>query len=361
MIEIDHIHKSYGETKALDDVTFDIEEGSFMCVFGPPGAGRTTLLKIIAGVERPDAGKVFCDQEDITEKPPRERGVAMVFQNFALYPHFNVYKNIASPLLVQKLPKEQIDARVRRVASFLGIEPLLTRGVERLSGGERQRVAIGRALVREPKILLLDEPLANLDAKGRMSMRTELKKIQAKLGKHIVYTTSDPLEVFALADRVCVMEKGKVKQLGTPEEVYKGPIDMTTAVRFGYPAMNTVKCRVLKKGDGLTLESEDFTLDITPLQKILKPFLSMDLIMGLRPEHIKLVDTKEKTDGALSGKIFGYEVLGSDTIAYVSVGNTLIQVFVPFIYEPKINADVRLSFDLDDLYFFDSKTEKPIR
>lgn len=355
------MHKSYGKKKVLNDVTLDIEEGGFTTLFGPPGSGRTTLLKILSGAEQPDEGRLFFNDVDITNKPLGERDVAMVFQRFALYPQWNVYRNIASPLTVRKLKREQIDQKVKRIANFLGVDGLLKRDVNSLSGGEKQRVAIARALVKEPAILLLDEPLANLDAKVRESMRSELKSIQTGLGKHIVYSTSDPVEVFALADKVCVMDQGKIVQVGTAEQIYEHPADLTTAVRFGNPAMNAIKCRVVEKNGKILCQTADFALDMTTLRENMSKLVSKDLMLGMRPEHIALLEGEEKAPNSLPGKVFTTEVLGSDTIVYVRIGETMLRVFVPRICESMEDQDVRILFDVEKSYLFDENNGQNLR
>jgi multiple sugar transport system ATP-binding protein len=202
--------------------------------------------------------------------------------------------------------------------------------------------------------------MANVDAKIRTSMRAQLKTIQKTLGKYVIYSTPDPVEVFALADKVCVMNQGQVFQFDTPDEVYKHPVNLTTAVRFGSPAMNTYSCHLVEKGNGLTLEAKDFKLDVRSLRETLKKSPSKDLVIGLRPENLRIADGKEKPDFVLPAKIFGYEITGSDTIVYVRVGEALMSVFVPSIYEPVLDSDVRICFDMDALYFF-QETGEPVR
>ncbi len=361
MLKLDHVSKSYGKKRALNDITLDIRDGDFTILFGPPGSGRTTLLKTLSGAEQPDKGRVFFNDLDITNKPLGERDVAMVFQRFALYPQWNVYRNIASPLRVRKLERQQIDEKVKRVASFLGVDSLLKRDVDSLSGGEKQRVAIARALVKEPDILLLDEPLANLDAKVRESMRSELRSVKTGLGKHIIYSTSDPVEAFALADRVCVMDQGKIVQLGTAEEIYKHPTDLTTAVRFGHPAMNTVKCKIVEKNGKILCQTADFALDMTALRETMSKLVSRDLILGMRPEQIVLLDAEQRAPNSLSGKVFTIEVLGSDTIVYVNIGETMLRIFVPRICGSIEDQDVRILFDVENAYLFDEKSGQNLR
>jgi len=363
-ITISHVGKKYGARKVLDDITLDIGSESFTCLFGPPGAGKSTLLRILAGIERPDEGKIYFDGEDVTDLAPRKRNVAMVFQNFALYPHLKVYDNIASPLKVAKKPKEEIDKKVREVAGFLRIAHLLDRSPVYLSGGEKQRVAIARALAKSPKIYLFDEPLTNVDAKIRLTMRTELKIMQRKLKQTIIYATPDPVEVLTVGDRVAVMDQGVVHQYSPVKEAYEHPVDLLTGSYLGYPAMNLVDCSLVEKDDKPILDAGTFTVDMTLMKEQVKQFSHEELIMGLRPEHIEISLRPPKEEGVttrvLKGKVFTSEVVGSDTIVYVKVNDTMLRVFVPSVYRVEENKSIWLSFHVNKLYLFEKKTGRNI-
>ncbi|RLE52516.1 MAG: glycerol-3-phosphate ABC transporter ATP-binding protein, partial [Candidatus Methanomethylicota archaeon] len=237
-IHLEHVTKVFGEVVAVDDVTLTIREKEFMVLLGPSGCGKTTTLRIIAGLEEPTKGEVYIDDQPVTYLPPKDRDIAMVFQNYALYPHMKVYDNIAFPLKLRKYPKEEIDKMVKEVAEMLHIEDLLDRMPKQLSGGEQQRVALARALIRRPKAFLLDEPLSNLDAKLRVVMRAELKRLQKELGVTTVYVTHDQAEAMTMADRIAVMKDGKVLQVGSPADVFNKPVNLFVAGFIGSPPMN---------------------------------------------------------------------------------------------------------------------------
>lgn len=363
-VRINHLKKKYGAQAVLNDITLDIKSESFTCFFGPPGAGKSTLLRILAGIEPPDEGRIYFDGQDVTDLSPKERDIAMVFQNFALYPHFKVYDNIASPLKVAKRPKDEIDEKVREVARFLKIDHLLDRYPVYLSGGEKQRVAIARALAKSPKIYLFDEPLTNVDAKIRLTMRTELKMMQKKLKQTIIYATPDPVEVLTMGDKVAVMDLGVIHHYSSVEEAYERPTDLITGSYLGYPSMNIIDCSLLEKDGNLILDAGAFTVDATPIKDEIKQLTHKELKIGLRPEHIELslhpLKKESATTRMLKMKVFGAEVVGSDTIVYTKIDDLLLKAFVPSVYMVKKDSDIWLSFNLNKLYLFDKKTGKKI-
>ncbi len=240
-VEIRHLSKRFAQLNAVDDVDLSIREGEFLVLLGPSGCGKTTLLRMIAGLERPTAGEIFIGGERMDDAPPRARGIAMVFQSYALYPHRTVARNISFPLEAHGLARAAIEEKVRWAAEMFGIDRYLDRYPRQLSGGERQRVALCRALVRDPKVFLLDEPLANLDAKLRNMARDELKRFQRQVKRTVVYVTHDQVEAMGLGDRIVVMDRGKVRQVGTPHEVYEDPVDTFVATFLGQPPMNLVE------------------------------------------------------------------------------------------------------------------------
>ena len=267
-VELQNVTKIYDKTiKALDDVSFTVKDGEFFVLLGPTGAGKTTMLRSVAGLEKIDKGKILFDDEDITSAQPAARDTAFVFQQYSLYPHYKVYDNLAFPLRspLRKLPESEIDSKVTKIAEMLKISPKLNNKATELSGGEMQRVAIGRALVRDPNIYLMDEPLSSLDAKLRESLRVELKKIQLNLGATILYVTHDQAEATTMADEIGVLENGKIAQIGTPEEIYNKPNSIYVANRLGSPKINILSNSTLKT----SLPSSDHQL-------------------GVRPEHVKL-------------------------------------------------------------------------
>ncbi|MBW2057208.1 MAG: ABC transporter ATP-binding protein [Deltaproteobacteria bacterium] len=247
-IFIDGISKRFGDRPVLTDVSLEVGEGSFTCLLGPPGAGKTTLLRIIAGLEDPTEGRILFDGADMASVGPQQRGVAMVFQDFALYPHLTVFGNIASPLIASRRPKDEVDREVRSVSDFLNIGPLLDRKPWQLSGGERQRVAIACLLVRNPRVALFDEPLVNLDYKIREEMRGQFKTMQEEFGQTIIYATPDPVDAMVMADRVVLIDRGTVQQYAPVDEVYERPANVFSGVYLGFPAMNTIPGTITMKG-----------------------------------------------------------------------------------------------------------------
>ncbi len=291
-VDIQHLSKRFGDLHAVDDVDLSIHEGEFLVLLGPSGCGKTTLLRMIAGLERPTAGEIRIGGERVNDAPPRARGIAMVFQSYALYPHRTVSRNISFPLEALGLPRGVIEEKVRWAADMFSISRYLDRYPRQLSGGERQRVALCRALVRDPKVFLLDEPLANLDAKLRNTARDELKRFQRRIKTTTVYVTHDQVEAMGLGDRIAVMDGGKVRQIGTPQEVYEAPVDTFVATFVGQPPMNLVV-----SGD---------------------PALPPGTLLGFRPEHFLPLD---HFPAAESVRRFGFavrrvEYLGSDRYVY---------------------------------------------
>jgi len=362
-ILIDGISKHFGNHQVLNKVSLEVQDGSFTCLLGPPGAGKTTLLRIIAGLVSPGEGKILFDGTDIAAVPPQKRGVAMVFQDFALYPHLSVFQNIASPLLSSKRPKDEIEQEVKSVSSFLNIGGLLGRKPWQLSGGERQRVAIARVLVKKPQIALFDEPLVNLDYKIREEMRGQFKTMQEEMGQTIIYATPDPLDAMVMADKVALIDTGVIQQYTTVDEAYQKPANMFSGVYLGFPAMNTIS-GAIKKDDGRVFfdaRSLVELIDITRLSSHLTPE-EKKIVLGLRPEHLFVSrERPPEWDVTLDEAEFIMgEVIGSDTILHVKVGEWLIKSFVPRIERMKPDTKVFVSFNLDHIHLFDQETEKSI-
>lgn len=358
VIKVDHITKQLEGKKVLDDITFEIEDRSFTCILGPPGAGKTTLLRIIAGLETPSQGRIFFDHEEVTDLSPQKRGVSMVFQDFALYPHLTAYENIASPLKAIKMPGAEISSRIEEVAEFLKIADLLERKPEQLSGGEMQRLAIARVLVKRPRICLFDEPLVNLDYKIREGMRTEFKLMQEELGQTIIYATPDPVDALAMADKVAILNNGKVEQYTGVDEAYNHPATVFAGTYLGYPAMNVIKCEMVEKEEKLLLDAGSFTLDVTVVKDKLKSSVK-EVFLGIRPEHLNIGEQPlEEMDACFEAKIVVGEVIGSDTIVHLRLGQHLLKAFVPEIYRAGLGKTVWISFNLGDIHIFDHTTSK---
>jgi carbohydrate ABC transporter ATP-binding protein, CUT1 family (TC 3.A.1.1.-) len=320
-LRLDRITKRFRNVVAVDNVSLDVGKGEFIVLLGPSGCGKTTTLRIIAGLEIPDEGRVYIDGIDVTDLEPGDRDVAMVFQDYALYPHMSVFDNIAFPLVVRRsklrLGKKDIEGKVLKVARMLGIDGLLDRKPTQLSGGQQQRVALARALVREPKVWLMDEPLSNLDALIRVQVRAELKKLQKDLGITTVYVTHDQIEALTLADRIAVMNKGRVLQVGSPKEVYEDPEHVFVATFIGSPPMNILECEATKE----TLECPGFSKPLPPDTVNLQG----KLYIGIRPEHIEIVSGSINED-VVRAKVYVVEPLGAEYIVNVMVGGEIVKV-----------------------------------
>jgi multiple sugar transport system ATP-binding protein len=318
-ISLQDVGKTFGKTEAVSNVAFDIHDGEFAVFVGPSGCGKSTLLRLIAGLEDVSSGSIAFDGRDVTPLPPAERGVAMVFQSYALYPHMNVYDNMAFGLKLAKTGKQNMDERVRETARILQIEHLLERKPRELSGGQRQRVAIGRAIVRQPRVFLFDEPLSNLDAALRVQMRIELKRLHRKLGTTMIYVTHDQVEAMTLADRIVVLNEGKVEQVGAPLELYHHPRNLFVAGFIGSPKMNFLAATVTAcDADLVTLDLGSGRPVIAAVAETTALHPGAKVTLGLRPEH--LTDTS-LGDGQLEGEVIALEHLGSETYVHLACGN----------------------------------------
>jgi multiple sugar transport system ATP-binding protein len=356
-VTLDGVSKQFADVKAVDSVSVKIDDKEFLTLLGPSGCGKTTALRLIAGLETPTAGRIFIGDRFVNDIPPKSRDIAMVFQSYALYPHMTVRENIAFPLKLRKLSKSEIDARVRKTAELLKISHLLGRRPKQLSGGEQQRVALGRAIVREPKVFLMDEPLSNLDAKLRIHMRAELKALQKRLGITTVYVTHDQVEAMTMSDRIALMEKGQLLQTATPAEIYMRPADMSVAGFIGNPPMNFIDCSFVERGDTACLETGTFTFDVTELRDFLKMFSAgSEMVLGIRPEDIDV--SIEKVPRSIESRIYVIEPLGSELILDISIGEALIRVKCSAKLHVSSGDPVWLLFNPSRMHFFDKKTGK---
>jgi multiple sugar transport system ATP-binding protein len=349
---LDRISKTIHKKKVLDNISLRVEEGSFVCLLGPAGGGKTTLLKIIAGLEMPSAGAVFFGQENVTTREPYKRDVSMVFQDFALYPHMSVFKNIASPLTAKKLPKSDIAKKVNDVAKFLKIDRFLDRKISQLSGGEMQRVAIGRALAKDAKIVLFDEIFVNLDYKLREEMRVEFKELVDKLNITTIFSSPDPEDGLSLADKVAVVHEGKILQYDTRDVIYNSPVDVFTGEYFGYPEMNLIDCTIAGENGDLHLRTDSFQI---PLKKAFaeKTIPPGNYRLGIRPEHIGISETKSDAGISVTGQMLLTEVIGSDTIVHIDLGKNTIQSFLPGIYRNVNDKQIFIGFNPGSIYLFE--------
>jgi multiple sugar transport system ATP-binding protein len=366
-LDLVSIQKSFDTVKILHDVSISLADGEFLVLVGPSGCGKSTLMNIIAGLEEPTGGLLKLDGQDITHVAPAERNISMVFQSYALYPNMTVARNIEFPLQMRKVEKSLRDERVKSVAKLLQIEHLLARKPKQLSGGQRQRVAIGRALAREPKLYLFDEPLSNLDAQLRLDMRTEIKKLHHQLKATIVYVTHDQIEAMTLATRIAVMKSGVVQQLGTPSEVYNRPANTFVAGFMGSPRMNLAKARVVDQAGALALEFQNegahkIVLTLPSHFSNLRGYLGQVIIAGIRPETINLpqAGNRKDTETNFSAKIVVTEPTGAETLAILDFGGYEFTATLDPDISFTVGQGTQFTVDLAKLVCFDEKTENLI-
>lgn len=351
-VEIRSLLKSYGETQILHGLNVDIEDGEFVVLVGPSGCGKSTLLRMIAGLEGITGGTIQIGDRVVNNLPPAERDIAMVFQNYALYPHKTVRANMAFSLRMRGMDKGEIDKRVDRAAEILGLKPYLDRYPRALSGGQRQRVAMGRAIVRDPQVFLFDEPLSNLDAKLRVQMRTEIRELHQRLQTTTVYVTHDQIEAMTMADKIVVMQGGHIEQIGTPLELYDKPRNVFVAGFIGSPSMNFFDGVVVKSGSTLGAQIGDVVLGI-PKGTNVK--VDQEIIIGIRPEALKISDT------GIAGTISVIEPTGSET--HVMLRHALGQDFTLISRERRafhVGQEITMSADPEHLHIFDKSTEERV-
>jgi len=344
------VAKSFGRIEALQHIDLEVEDGEFFVILGPSAAGKTTTLRAIAGLEKLDAGSIVLDGHDMAEVPVQQRGIAMVFQNFALYPHLSTAKNLAYPLREEKVPGQQIKQRVHEIAEMLGITHTLKRKPASLSGGEQQRLAIGRAIIRNPKLLLLDEPLTNLDAKLRHDMRAEFKRLHRELGMTMIYATPDQLEALSMGQRVGVIIDGKIVQTETPATLYDAPRDREVARLVGDPPMNFIPGTLRRNGSDPSLELPFINLAAADLGDSLAAFdAGTEFLFGLRPQDLKLAGNTE-LDDAFDAEIAITEPQGDITILDLKAANEVLQMVVPEAEGARHGAgeEIRVRFNPQD-------------
>jgi multiple sugar transport system ATP-binding protein len=361
-LRIKDLTKRYGNVKALGDFSLEIKSGEFMVLLGPSGCGKTTAIRCIAGLISPSSGQIYIDDELVNNLPPKNRDIAMVFQNYALYPHMSVYDNIAFPLKMRKKSRLYTEQKINEVANLLGMMDLLNRKPKELSGGQMQRVALGRALVREPKVFLMDEPLSNLDAKLRMYMRTEIKKLQKKVGITTLYITHDQIEAMSMADKVAVMNGGLLQQVGKPQEVYNQPANTFVAGFIGNPSMNFLECDLVKDITTVHFESDSisFTLPNPTMRSSSKP-LPKRITIGMRPKDICILEDGNLSDIKMKGEITFTEMLGDDSIIEVKMGSSLIRVAnANSNLDLSVGRVIMLGIPYSKVHFFDTDNGKRI-
>jgi multiple sugar transport system ATP-binding protein len=359
-MDLININKIYPNgVQAVFDFSMEIKDGEFVVLVGPSGCGKSTTLRMIAGLEEISSGTLSIDDRIINDQAPKDRDIAMVFQNYALYSHMTVYHNMAFSMVLRKENSNLIHERVMWAAEILGLKPYLYRRPQYLSGGQRQRVALGRAIVRNPKVFLLDEPLSNLDAKLRTSMRKELKYLHNRLGTTMIYVTHDQIEAMTLADRIVIMKDGYVQQIGTPYEVYNHPINLYVASFIGTPPMNFFEARISKEGQ---LEAFGSLIDISkhPQYQSLKERYKQDKIkVGIRPPYVRVEKGINQNKGLVS-KVQIFELLGADALVYFQMDNVNLIASFQANEILHIGDPINITFDIEHLYFFDLKTEQCI-
>ncbi|MCP4020741.1 MAG: sn-glycerol-3-phosphate ABC transporter ATP-binding protein UgpC [Desulfobacteraceae bacterium] len=354
--------KRYGKTQVVHGINLDIRDKEFLVLVGPSGCGKSTLLRMVAGLEEISSGTISINDKVVNDIAPKDRGLAMVFQNYALYPHMNVFNNMAFGLTLSKTPKDEIKQRVDEVAVILGLEDFLYRRPHELSGGQRQRVAMGRAMVRKPSIFLFDEPLSNLDAKLRIQMRAEIKMLHQRVNSTIIYVTHDQVEAMTLADRIVVLRDGYIEQVGTPMELFSTPANTFVAGFIGTPPMNLVECRVQKNGDAMYTQFESGLKIPVPDKEGTTLENDQEVVLGLRAEEITPVDSGASLpeEWVFSGKVLVAEPLGNETHLHMDVMgvNLLSKSEEKRIFNP--NENLKLGMNLNELHLFDAKTMKVV-
>ena len=363
-VNFDHVYKRFGEVTAVNDLDIEIEDKEFLVLVGPSGCGKTTALRCLAGLEDITEGKIYIGDQIVNDVAPKDRDIAMVFQSYALYPHMSVYDNMAFGLKLRKYPKDEIKRRVDEAAGILGIEALLDRKPRQLSGGQRQRVALGRAIVREPKVFLLDEPLSNLDAKLRVQTRTEITKLHQKLQTTFIYVTHDQVEAMTMASRIAVMNYGVLQQIDTPQSLYDSPDNLFVAGFIGSPAMNFFDGKLRKDGNDVFVDTGGFTVKVPDNRvSVYAPHDGKSVVFGLRPEDI--YDPKYEAPDIIGDKVSASvevtELMGNEIFVFMKSGD---QDFVARV-DPRTNFrmgdKVEITFNMGNMHIFDKETEQAIR
>lgn len=362
-VKLSNIKKIYkGGDEAVKDINCVIKDKEFVVLVGPSGCGKSTTLRMIAGLEEISGGELFIGGKKVNDVAASDRGIAMVFQNYALYPHMNAYENMAFGLKIQKLPKDEIKERVMAAADILNIEPLLLKKPGQMSGGQRQRIAIGRAIVRRPDVFLFDEPLSNLDAKLRGKMRIELAKLHKKLNTTMIYVTHDQVEAMTLGERIIVMKDGNIMQVASPIELFNNPENKFVAGFIGSPQMNFIDGKIERTKDSLSFVGEDgISFDVSNLKlNDLKAHVGKDVCLGVRSENLRHTSDNLKNYAAFDAKVIAIELLGSQKHIYLDYKDEELVATFSSEIEVTANTTIPLFLNLDMAYFFDSATEQRI-
>lgn len=356
-VVLENVSKIFDDVEAVSNFNLEVKDKEFLVLLGPSGCGKSTTLHMIAGLEEMSGGNIYIGDKLVTGMPPKDRDIAMVFQDYALYPHMTVRQNLAFGLKLRKFPKSEIEQRVKEAAKILGILNLLKRKPRELSGGQRQRVALGRAIVRKPAVFLFDEPLSNLDAKLRAQMRTELSKLHKKLQTTIIYVTHDQVEAMTMGTKIVVMKDGVVQQVGRPMEIYRRPLNIFVAGFIGSPAMNLFPAQIVSSNLGVAIDTESFQIPIPRvLQASYQIYVGQKVIFGIRPPDIHSADYfKEYFEEAyvINGKVEVVEPLGSEILLVINHGGDNFVVQVDARVETIVGQEIRIFFDMEKMHVFE--------
>lgn len=366
-VVLENVSKHFGDVIAVNNASLEIQDEEFIVLVGPSGCGKSTLLRMVAGLEEVTSGSIYIGDRLVNDVAPKDRDIAMVFQNYALYPHMDVYNNMAFGLKLRKFPKAEIDRRVREAAAILGIEDLLHRKPRQLSGGQRQRVAVGRAIVREPAAFLMDEPLSNLDAKLRVQMRAELGQLHNRLRTTTIYVTHDQVEAMTMGDRIVVLKDGIIQQVGAPLEIYENPDNVFVGGFIGSPAMNFMSGVLVREGDDYVVNCDAFRIKV-PEEKLqkspaIKEFVDKPIILGIRPEDIadaQLLPESERTQ-AITAMVAVTEPMGAEVYVHFTAGEHKFIGRLEAETKARAGQQHQIVFDLDKMHLFDAETEMAIR
>jgi len=362
-VTLKHVVKQYGGVRAVDDLSIEVRDREFAVLVGPSGCGKTTALRMIAGLETISSGEIYIGDTLVNAMAPKDRDIAMVFQSYALYPHMSIRENMGFGLRIRKLAKSEIDARVHEAADILGLTDLLDRKPKELSGGQRQRVAVGRAIVRKPKLFLFDEPLSNLDAKLRVAMRAEISKLHRRLGATIIYVTHDQVEAMTMADRIFIMNKGVLQQSGAPMEVYARPANRFVAGFIGSPAMNFIAARTVEDDGSLFVDAGDFRVRLPEaFRSRLQPYAGRHVVFGVRPEDIVAHDPAAKADGStVTTRADVVEPLGAEIFAHLTCGAHSIVARMEVPERPlQVGETLEVDLRMAKTHVFDAETSATI-
>jgi len=359
MIKLEGISKKFGNTVALDNVNLEINRGEFVALLGPSGCGKSTTLMILAGLLRPTTGNVIFDGKKVNDAEPKDRDIGMVFQSYALYPHMSVIDNISFPLKQRKIGKRERYDKAREIGKMLQIEHLLDRMPSELSGGQQQRVAMARALAKDPLFLLLDEPMSNLDARLKVDVRDEIRRLQLDLGITTIIVTHDQEEAMAVADKIAILENGKIQQFGTPEELFESPANLFVAHFMGNPPMNLLDCDYIVSGSERVLRGKGFTYRIQEDKKVDRSFQGSKVKLGARPHHIVIL--KEREDNTIPARIILIEQLGREKLIKVLIGSeendtNYIRVLADSHFDATVNDTIYLNLKSEGIHLFDTET-----